>query len=195
MQITVAFNHFGRGLRQRMPRCRWGFFHVLNNDYTHWLMYAVGGSEHPTIISQGNRYTAPSNANAKEVISRPLARSLSISTFVHICSADNEEGIRGEAAVEDVDVALGGRHDEERSLLRAVRTAQAGVDQDPTGPASQTGVGRFGPEAHPLRWRIALPSRVTVLTNSSFIYLHLTLVKYFYFQRCESFRLFLTKAD
>ncbi|CAA6660880.1 unnamed protein product [Spirodela intermedia] len=44
MQITVAFNHFGRGLVQRMPRCRWGFFHVLNNDYTHWLMYAIGGA-------------------------------------------------------------------------------------------------------------------------------------------------------
>ena len=39
MQVTVAFNHFGRGLVQRMPRCRWGFFHVVNNDYTHWLMY------------------------------------------------------------------------------------------------------------------------------------------------------------
>ncbi|KAK8945939.1 hypothetical protein KSP40_PGU022008 [Platanthera guangdongensis] len=25
MQVTVAFNHFGRGLVQRMPRCRWGF--------------------------------------------------------------------------------------------------------------------------------------------------------------------------
>nr|QNI23761.1 AP2/ERF transcription factor [Camptotheca acuminata] len=52
MQITVAFNHFGQGLTQRMPRCRWGFVHVVNNDYTHWLMYAIGGSSHPTIISQ-----------------------------------------------------------------------------------------------------------------------------------------------
>ncbi|KAK9277191.1 hypothetical protein L1049_006730 [Liquidambar formosana] len=41
MQVTVAFNHFGRGLVQRMPRCRWGFFHVVNNDYTHWLLYAI----------------------------------------------------------------------------------------------------------------------------------------------------------
>ncbi|KAK6946309.1 Pectate lyase [Dillenia turbinata] len=39
MQVTIAFNHFGRGLVQRMPRCRWGFFHVVNNDYTHWLMF------------------------------------------------------------------------------------------------------------------------------------------------------------
>ncbi|XP_078177547.1 pectate lyase-like isoform X2 [Carex rostrata] len=67
MQVTLAFNHFGRGLVQRMPRCRWGFFHVVNNDYTHWLMYAVGGSKNPTIISQGNRYIAPPNIAAKEV--------------------------------------------------------------------------------------------------------------------------------
>lgn len=67
MQVTVAFNHFGRGLVQRMPRCRWGFFHVVNNDYTHWLMYAIGGSQHPTIISQGNRFIAPPNLAAKEV--------------------------------------------------------------------------------------------------------------------------------
>ncbi|XP_068650651.1 probable pectate lyase P59 [Aristolochia californica] len=73
MQITVAFNHFGRGLIQRMPRCRWGFFHVLNNDYTHWLMYAVGGSNHPTIISQGNRYIAPPDIRAKEVTKRDYA--------------------------------------------------------------------------------------------------------------------------
>lgn len=67
MQVTVAFNHFGQGLVQRMPRCRWGFFHVVNNDYTHWLMYAIGGSQHPTIISQGNRFIAPPNDAAKEV--------------------------------------------------------------------------------------------------------------------------------
>ncbi|KAG9455375.1 hypothetical protein H6P81_008279 [Aristolochia fimbriata] len=73
MQVTIAFNHFGKGLIQRMPRCRWGFFHVLNNDYTHWLMYAVGGSKHPTIISQGNRFIAPPDAAAKEVTKRDYA--------------------------------------------------------------------------------------------------------------------------
>jgi len=67
MQVTLAFNHFGKGLVQRMPRCRWGFFHIVNNDYTHWLMYAVGGSQQPTIISQGNRFVAPEDINAKEV--------------------------------------------------------------------------------------------------------------------------------
>jgi len=73
MQVTVAFNHFGQGLIQRMPRCRWGFFHVLNNDYTHWLMYAIGGSSQPTILSQGNRFIAPNNDAAKEVTHRDYA--------------------------------------------------------------------------------------------------------------------------
>ncbi|KAG6535844.1 hypothetical protein ZIOFF_000873 [Zingiber officinale] len=73
MQVTIAYNHFGQGLVQRMPRCRWGFVHVVNNDYTHWLMYAIGGSMHPTIICQGNRYLGPTNQAAKEVTHREYA--------------------------------------------------------------------------------------------------------------------------
>ncbi|KAI3981764.1 hypothetical protein MKX01_027749 [Papaver californicum] len=67
MQVTIAFNHFGEGLVQRMPRCRHGYFHVVNNDYTHWEMYAIGGSANPTINSQGNRFLAPDNRFSKEV--------------------------------------------------------------------------------------------------------------------------------
>ncbi|KAG2263251.1 hypothetical protein Bca52824_070330 [Brassica carinata] len=67
MQITIAFNHFGEGLVQRMPRCRHGYFHVVNNDYTHWEMYAIGGSANPTINSQGNRFVAPNIRFSKEV--------------------------------------------------------------------------------------------------------------------------------
>ncbi|CAN1266092.1 Probable pectate lyase 3 [Linum perenne] len=70
LQITVAFNHFGRGLVQRMPRLRWGFTHVVNNDYTHWEMYAIGGNCNPTILSQGNRFVAPFVDAAKEVTKR-----------------------------------------------------------------------------------------------------------------------------
>ncbi|CAJ2670299.1 unnamed protein product [Trifolium pratense] len=70
MQVTIAYNHFGEGLIQRMPRCRHGYFHVVNNDYTHWVMYAIGGSAQPTINSQGNRYLAPQNPFAKEVTKR-----------------------------------------------------------------------------------------------------------------------------
>ncbi|XP_071937665.1 probable pectate lyase 8 isoform X1 [Coffea arabica] len=72
MQVTIAYNHFGEGLIQRMPRCRHGYFHVVNNDYTHWKMYAIGGSAEPTINSQGNRYLAPANPFAKEVTKRVL---------------------------------------------------------------------------------------------------------------------------
>lgn len=67
MQVTIAFNHFGEALVQRMPRCRLGYIHVVNNDFTAWEMYAIGGSANPTINSQGNRYTAPVDPNAKEV--------------------------------------------------------------------------------------------------------------------------------
>ncbi|XP_074294145.1 putative pectate lyase 22, partial [Silene latifolia] len=56
MRVTVAFNHFGEGLNQRLPRCRFGVFHIVNNHYTHWLTYAIGGSSAPTIYSQGNRF-------------------------------------------------------------------------------------------------------------------------------------------
>ena len=41
---------------------------MVNNDYTHWEMYAIGGSAEPTINSQGNRYLAPANPFAKEVL-------------------------------------------------------------------------------------------------------------------------------
>ncbi|KAL2486828.1 putative pectate lyase 15 [Abeliophyllum distichum] len=70
MQVTVTYNHFGEGLVQRMPRCRHGYFHVVNNDYTQWEMYAIGGSANPTINSQGNRFLAPANPFAKEVTKR-----------------------------------------------------------------------------------------------------------------------------
>ncbi|GKV40888.1 hypothetical protein SLEP1_g48484 [Rubroshorea leprosula] len=70
MQVTIAFNHFGEKLIQRMPRCRHGYIHVVNNDYTQWEMYAIGGSANPTINSQGNRFTAPSDPDAKEVTKR-----------------------------------------------------------------------------------------------------------------------------
>lgn len=81
MQVTVAFNHFGQGLVQRMPRCRWGFFHVVNNDYTHWQLYAIGGSMHPTIISQGNKFIAPNNIYLKQV--KTEAKSKIIGIFLH----------------------------------------------------------------------------------------------------------------
>ncbi|KAJ8532801.1 hypothetical protein K7X08_015690 [Anisodus acutangulus] len=70
MQVTISFNHFGKKLIQRMPRCRRGYIHVVNNDFTRWEMYAIGGSGNPTINSQGNRYIAPFDPFAKEVTKR-----------------------------------------------------------------------------------------------------------------------------
>ncbi|KAL9426369.1 hypothetical protein AB3S75_033199 [Citrus x aurantiifolia] len=70
MQVTVAFNRFDKGLVQRMPCVRFGFAHVVNNDYNQWEMYAIGGLKGPTILSQGNRFFASDNQNAKEVTKR-----------------------------------------------------------------------------------------------------------------------------
>ena len=73
MQVTVAFNRFGRGCVQRMPRCRYGFVHIINNDYSKWEKYAIGGSAHPTIVSQGNRFKAADDGALKQVIHRDYA--------------------------------------------------------------------------------------------------------------------------
>ncbi|KAG0561885.1 hypothetical protein KC19_9G100500 [Ceratodon purpureus] len=68
MKATVAFNKFGAGLTQRMPRCRFGTFQIVNNDYSAgWGIYAIGGSESPTILSEGNHFVASSE---KEVTKR-----------------------------------------------------------------------------------------------------------------------------
>ncbi|GFY91726.1 pectin lyase-like superfamily protein [Actinidia rufa] len=70
MKITVVFNHFGPGLVQRMPRVRYGYAHVANNKYDEWLMYAIGGSSDPTILSEGNYFVASNDPNTKEVTKR-----------------------------------------------------------------------------------------------------------------------------
>ncbi|XP_076918289.1 pectate lyase 1-like [Bidens hawaiensis] len=70
MQATVAFNFFGDGCDQRMPRCRFGFFQIVNNNYDSWGTYAIGGSAAPTILSQGNRFNAPDDKIKKNVLVR-----------------------------------------------------------------------------------------------------------------------------
>ncbi|XP_022877946.1 putative pectate lyase 2 [Olea europaea var. sylvestris] len=72
IKVTVAFNHFGPGLVQRMPRVRLGYSHVANNRYDMWEMYAVGGSANPTIFSEGNYYMAPKNTKAKQITKREV---------------------------------------------------------------------------------------------------------------------------
>lgn len=69
MYVTVAYNIFGPGLIQRLPRVRFGNVHVLNNDYTSgWGIYAIAGSEGPTILSQGNVFN--SYKGSKQVTKR-----------------------------------------------------------------------------------------------------------------------------
>ncbi|KAK3131590.1 hypothetical protein QOZ80_6AG0508490 [Eleusine coracana subsp. coracana] len=112
MQITVAFNHFGKGLVQRMPRCRYGFFHVVNNDYTHWLMYAIGGNMNPTIISQGNRFIAPDDVHAKEVTKREYTSYADSKEWVWKSQGDvmlngaffNESGGQNERKYDELDM-------------------------------------------------------------------------------------------
>ncbi|MBA0837813.1 hypothetical protein Goarm_009932 [Gossypium armourianum] len=72
IEVTVALNHISKGLVERMPRCRFGFIHVLNNDYIHLFLYAIGGSSHPTVISQGYRYLMPGTYAVKEVTCKGL---------------------------------------------------------------------------------------------------------------------------
>uniref|UniRef100_A0A803Q3R1 Pectate lyase n=2 Tax=Cannabis sativa TaxID=3483 RepID=A0A803Q3R1_CANSA len=88
MQVTIAYNHFGEGLIQRMPRCRHGYFHVVNNDYTHWEMYAIGGSANPTINSQegdlllNGAYFTPSGAGASASYARASSLGAKSSSMV-----------------------------------------------------------------------------------------------------------------
>jgi hypothetical protein len=54
----------------------------VNNDYTHWEMYAIGGSAAPTINSQGNRFSAPDERFSKEVkIENPFIMQTAGSIF------------------------------------------------------------------------------------------------------------------
>ncbi|KAI4298725.1 hypothetical protein L6164_032249 [Bauhinia variegata] len=72
MKVTVAFNRFGSGLIERMPRVRFGYAHVVNNRYEEWLMYAIGGSADPTIFSEGNYFIASNDNTAKQVTKREV---------------------------------------------------------------------------------------------------------------------------
>jgi len=78
MKVTVAFNQFGPNAGQRMPRARYGLVHVANNNYDPWNIYAIGGSSNPTILSEGNSFTAPNESYKKEVTKRIGCESTSI---------------------------------------------------------------------------------------------------------------------
>lgn len=65
--IFLSFLSFPEKVGPWLCRCRHGYFHVVNNDYSHWIKYAIGGSAAPTINSQGNRFLAPNSRYNKEV--------------------------------------------------------------------------------------------------------------------------------
>ncbi|GBG75543.1 hypothetical protein CBR_g20174 [Chara braunii] len=66
MRVTVSHNWFGPGLRQRMPRGRFGIIHVFNNLYSKWEIYALGGSA--GFMSEGNYFDAGSSKGVTKLI-------------------------------------------------------------------------------------------------------------------------------
>ncbi|GLJ48745.1 hypothetical protein SUGI_1027970 [Cryptomeria japonica] len=57
LRVTVFRNWF-RNSRQRMPHCRWGYCHVVNNLYNNWGYYAIGGRAHAKVYSEKNVFCA-----------------------------------------------------------------------------------------------------------------------------------------
>ncbi|OVA05787.1 Pectate lyase/Amb allergen [Macleaya cordata] len=53
LRVTVYRNWF-ESSNQRMPHCRWGYCHVVNNYYRDWHYYAIGGRVHAKILSELN---------------------------------------------------------------------------------------------------------------------------------------------
>ncbi|ERN12331.1 hypothetical protein AMTR_s00025p00066690 [Amborella trichopoda] len=53
LRVTVYRNWFDSS-NQRMPHCRWGYCHVVNNYYKDWNYYAIGGRAHAKILSEQN---------------------------------------------------------------------------------------------------------------------------------------------
>ncbi|KAF5943386.1 hypothetical protein HYC85_017463 [Camellia sinensis] len=66
LKVIVVFNHFGLGLSDRMPKVRIGYAHVANSKYDEWLMYAIGESSDPTILSEGNYFMASNDPYTKQ---------------------------------------------------------------------------------------------------------------------------------
>ncbi|CAN1258164.1 Probable pectate lyase 13, partial [Linum perenne] len=86
MQVTIAFNRFGEELVQRMPRCRHGYIHVVNNDFTYWKMYAIGGSASPTInngdIMVNGAFFVPSGAGVGATYEKATSLNAMSATLV-----------------------------------------------------------------------------------------------------------------
>ncbi|XP_002969320.2 putative pectate lyase 21 [Selaginella moellendorffii] len=57
MRVTVYRNWFKDSM-QRMPHCRWGYCHVINNLYTNWGYYAIGARARAKVKSEANVFIA-----------------------------------------------------------------------------------------------------------------------------------------
>ncbi|KAJ7558449.1 hypothetical protein O6H91_04G039800 [Diphasiastrum complanatum] len=53
LRVTVYRNWFLDSM-QRMPHCRWGFCHTINNLYTNWGYYAIGARVNARVRSENN---------------------------------------------------------------------------------------------------------------------------------------------
>ncbi|KAL4179119.1 hypothetical protein AMTRI_Chr13g85720 [Amborella trichopoda] len=52
-RVTVYRNFFVSS-KQRVPHCRWGYCHVVNNYYKNWGFYALGGRVNAQIYCESN---------------------------------------------------------------------------------------------------------------------------------------------
>ncbi|XP_066358020.1 probable pectate lyase 22 [Miscanthus floridulus] len=68
--------------------CRFGLFHVINNDYINWEIYAIGGSASPTIMSHGNRFLADKAKEFSSVTKREAAPDTEWSKWTWITEDD-----------------------------------------------------------------------------------------------------------
>ncbi|KAH7517503.1 hypothetical protein FEM48_Zijuj09G0071800 [Ziziphus jujuba var. spinosa] len=83
MQVTIAYNHFGEGLIQRMPRCRHGYFHVVTKRvetsdgvWKHWNWRSEGD------LLLNGAYFTPSGAGAAASYARASSLGAKSSSMV-----------------------------------------------------------------------------------------------------------------
>ncbi|KAJ0921422.1 putative pectate lyase [Helianthus annuus] len=89
MQVTIAFNHFGEGLVQRMPRCRHGYFHVVTkreeaseNEWKHWNWRSEGD------LMLNGAYFTPSGTGASKSYAKASSLSARSSSIVGSITAN-----------------------------------------------------------------------------------------------------------
>ncbi|GLJ04882.1 hypothetical protein SUGI_0005720 [Cryptomeria japonica] len=85
MRVTVYRNWFKDSV-ERMPHCRWGYCHVVNNLYTNWTYFAIGARTHATIECEANVFEAGSK---KEITPWDSSLAKTLDQTPHIDSKDD----------------------------------------------------------------------------------------------------------